>query len=428
VATRVAGDGDDLTRVRRIFDWIVRNIELIPIRSLSGNGFEQAQARPADVLVRGMAAEEFGGYWSERGWLFMALCRQIGIDVGILTYTPQVASVITSAGAADRPPIVWVTAAAIGGKLYLFEQRLGVEIPGPDGTGVATLEEAITVPIVLERLGIPGSYPYPVTGLDIANSASRIGVLIDSSPGYMTPRMRLLEGLLRGENRTTLFRDPFAEADTFAKAVGRTRIGLINLWDLPVYVERALFEDPKFVAATQMSLQFFDSKYPLLQARTAHLRGDLDDAITKYVALRLIKDGVQKDPKKTPIPPEIQRGLDIYSTYFLAQCHMDKGNYKQGEDLFRQLLGMTPDPGAGRYYFYMLRWSALANLGRIAERKGDRAGAILFYTRGMQPYDRHGNLLRATNLIWADPFVEVAPPLPEAPLPPISSEAVPEPK
>ncbi len=415
VATRVAGEGDDLSKVRRIFDWVVRNVELIPAESLAAPNMRQAQARPADVLVRGMATE-YGGYWSERGWLFMSLCRQIGVDVGILTFMPRI-SPLASPEVANRPPVAWVTAAAIDGKLYLFEQRLGIEIPGPDGTGVATLDEALTNPIVLGRLDLPGSFLYGTTGEEIAASTTRIGVLLDSSPGYFAPRMRLLQGQLRGEYRTILFRDALEQARNFAQALG-PRVGLINLWELPTLVEQSLFTKPEFVAATQMSLQFFRSELPLLLARTAHLRGNLEEAIEKYGTLRFAQGAVMNDADKTPITPEVQTALDVYSTFFLAQCQMDRGKIDEAEFLFRMLVKMTPEPGPGRYYFYMLRWSALSNLGRICEKKGDYAGAIKFYSENIQANERHGNMLKARELIWNDPFREPAPPLAPAPSPP----------
>ena len=46
----------------------------------------QVFARPYDVLLRGMATEA-DGIWAERAWLFMVLCRQIGIDTGLITYS-----------------------------------------------------------------------------------------------------------------------------------------------------------------------------------------------------------------------------------------------------------------------------------------------------------------------------------------------------
>jgi tetratricopeptide (TPR) repeat protein len=421
VAIRVAGEGDDLTRVRRIFDWIVRNVELVPAESLGGPNFRQAEARPIDVLFRGMATE--AGRWSERGWLFMALCRQIGIDVGILTYTPRASIMATSKSAANRPVMPWVCAAVVDGKPYLFDQRIGMEIPGPDGTGVATLEEAINDPEVLARLDFPGLALYGTAAVDLASSSSRIGVLIDSSRGYLSPKMRLLQSYLKGLDRTTLFRDPLEQGANFKAAMG-PRLGLVSLWELPVSVGDRLFTDGAFVAATQMSLQFLDSKYPLLYARTTQLRGDLVEATDKYVALRFAENAVMNNKAKTPIPPDIQRALDFYATYFLAQCHMDRGNVKQAEDLYKKLVDMCPEPGPGRYFYYMFRWGALGNLAKIAEAKGDRAAAATYYLQRYQTNDRHAYMYRARQLIWNNPFDEPVQPLPPAP-PPTAAELKP---
>ncbi len=413
VANRVAGEGDDLTRVRRIFDWMVRNIELVPAESLAGPGLPQAQVRPADVLLRGMATE-YGGFWSERGWLFMSLCRQIGIDVGLLTFTPRQSAMANPATQGARQPIPWICAAIIDHKAYLFDQRIGLEIPGPDGTGVATLEEAISDPVVLGRLDLPGLSSYSTSAADLAGSTSKIGVLIDSSEGYFSPRMRLLQGQLRGDYRTILFRDPAEQATNIATALGK-RVGSIRLWTLPILVSEKLFGDSEFVKATLLPLHFFEGKYPLLYARTAQLRGELTEAIDKYVSLRFAENAVMRDAKKTPIPSEDQKALDVYATYFLAQCHLDQGNTKQAEDLYRQLLALSPEPGPGRYYYYMLRWGALTNLGRICEAKGDRAGAIAYYSAGNNTPQRHGNLFRARNLVWNRPFDDPGTHLPAAP-------------
>jgi Tetratricopeptide repeat len=423
IANRVAGDqGDDLAKVRRIFDWTVRNVVLVPPESLSGNGMRQAQVRPADALFRGMATEN-GGRWSERGWVFMALCRQIGVDVGLLTYTTKPSVLATPAAAAARPASIWICAAVIDGKAYLFDQRIGLEIPSPDGNGVATLEEAITDPNVLARLDLPGISRYVgPTASELAGSSSKIGVLLDSSQGYFAPRMRQLQGMLTAKHRTVLFRDALEQARGFAKAMG-PRLGTIALWDLPVFVENSLFTDGVFVASTQMSLQFFDDKLPLLYARTSQLRGDLSEAIGKYVALRLRNDAVMNDAKKTPIPPEVQRALDFYSTNYLAQCQLDQGKVAQAEDLYRKLVELSPDPGPGRYFYYMLRWNALMNLGRICENKGDRAGAIACYSQDCQTFQRHGNLLRARNLVWNHPFEDPVSPLPSAPPEPTPTPA-----
>src|SRR5262245_18878150 len=148
VATHEAGQGDDLTRVRRVFDWVTRNVLLVPPEYLSTPGvIYQAQARPYDVLVRGRATEADGtwagkkekGYWPERGWVFMVLCRQLGVDVGLVTITPKDQEVHR----------FWAWGALIDGKIYLFDARLGIAIPGPDGRSVATLDQILDGPGLL---------------------------------------------------------------------------------------------------------------------------------------------------------------------------------------------------------------------------------------------------------------------------------------
>ncbi len=86
IATRVAGTGEGIDRVRRVFDWVVRQVQLVPPGALGSARLPHVFARPYDVLLRGMATEA-EGFWAERAWLFMVLCRQIGIDTGLITYT-----------------------------------------------------------------------------------------------------------------------------------------------------------------------------------------------------------------------------------------------------------------------------------------------------------------------------------------------------
>lgn len=421
VAIRVAGEGDDLTRVRRIFDWLVRNVQLVPAESLSGPGIRQAQARPADVLLRGMATEN--GNWSERGWLFMSLCRQINVDAGILTFTPRRAMAMNAANTA-APLVSWIMAVVVDDKPYLFDQRTGLEVPNLDGTGVATLNDVIASPEILERLDLPGQSNLGTTAADLAGSPTKVGVMLDSSIGYLAPRMRLLQGQLRGEYRTILFRDPAEQARHFAKALG-PRYGGSFLWKLPIQVEDLLFSNPEFVSATQAALRFFDPKYPLLFARTAHLRGDLVTATDRYVTLRKAENPLTVDGKEEPISPEIQKALDVYATYFLALIQLDRGNSRSAEDLFRQMLELVPEPGPGRYFYYMLRWGALTNLGRIAEAKGDFPAAVAFYsqaeaTNGFVTPQKHGNLLRARRIVWNNPIGDPTSPLGPAPADPSS--------
>lgn len=413
LTAREAGNGDELTRVRRIFDWIVNHVQLVPAGSLSvpDQRLGQAQARPHDVLLRGMATEDGHG-WSERGWLFISFCRQLGIDAGLLTFTPP----------KGKEPEVWICAVLIDKKAYLFDPRIGMPIPGPGGKGVATLDDAFADPQVLARLDLPGLSRYGTTCADLRGSSTKIGVLIDSSPGYLSPKMQLLQRELVGKDRSLLFRDPAEQRDRFAEALG-DRFGGVQLWDLPIMVETSLFTDPKFVEATLRSLDMFKPELPLLRARVQQLRGDTSEAIEAYVQIRFA-DNLKlqfgdaqiakkaKEAKMDGVPPQVQQALDAYSTYFLGLAHLDQNNPKQAEFFFNETLRLLPRYGPGQPFYTMFRWGAQSNLGRLREARGDTLSATACYTDAVPTPQFHGDLLRARELIWNNPMAPLPPALP----------------
>jgi hypothetical protein len=420
VAARIAGEGDDLTRARRLFDWMVRQVQLVPPQALAPPGMEQAQVRPCDVLVRGMATEANQGFWSERGWLFIALCRQVGIDVGLVTYTPRVPPKMLALRpdqATQGQPVGWVCAAIIDNEAYLFDHRLGIAIPNAAGTGVATLEEAMTNPVILDRLDLPGQSSYSTTRSDLINSTTKVGILYDSSPGYSSPKMRLLQTRLAGKDRTVLFRDPAELNDHFRIALG-DRLSDVKPWELPYIVFMNLFTNGKFVEATQYTLRLFDRQLPLLYARIAHLNGDYAEAARQYIALRYAEGALMRD-KKTVIVPALQRELDVYASYFLGLCLLEQKNLSQAELFFGQTLTKTPAPSQEREYCFMLRWGANTNLGLINVEKGDIALATRYLTQPDVPpaptWQIHGNLWRAREALWNNPMAPIAPDLPPAP-------------
>jgi hypothetical protein len=394
IAARVGGDGDDLTRVRRVFDWMVRQVQLVPPQSLAPPGLSQAQARPYDVLLRGMATEE--GEWAERSWLFMALCRQLGVDVGLILYNRPLRGFRVS-GQEGNPPeryLDWIAAALIDGKAYLFDARIGMPIPSADGKGVATFEEAATNPAILAALDIPALAPYSTTQADLA--ASKIRIKMDSTYGYLSPRMRNLQKNLFGKNRMVLYRDPAEQAAAFAKAFG-PRFEAALLWDLPRFVEQALFTSPQFVQASQFAITLFDAKLPLLPARMGQLRGAVDEAIEKYVSFR--------KPETPEFPPQVQQALDLYATYFLGLAKLDKNDAKGAEFFFNETLRIFPQPGRNQPYFNMYRWGAETNLALLNDAQGNTALAIRYYNEPKPTKQYHGDLLRARDLVWKDPFV-----------------------
>ena len=313
-----------------------------------------------------------------------------------------------------KPAIVWLCAALVGGQAYLFDARIGLPIPGPDGQGVATLNQALADPAILERMNLPGQSPYGTSRASLLASPSRIGILMDSSQGFLSPRMKLLQRDLAGKNRTILYRDPAEQRDHFAQVLG-DRCGEVKLWSIPLYVETELFRKAQFVQSSLQTLRLFSPEFPLVVARIKHLRGDLSGAIQEYVSFRLAKNLPLVNDKKKTIPKEIQDGLDVYATNYLALAQLERNSPGQAECMFLRLLELLPEPGSNQHRYNMLRWGAQANLGRIYEAKGDLRRAIAYYGQLDPTMQYHGNLLRARELIWQDPMAAAPDPLPPAP-------------
>ncbi len=427
IASRVAGTGEDLEKVRRVFDWVVRQIQLVPAGSMRTADLPHVYARPYDILLRGMATEA-EGFWAERAWLFMALCRQLGIDTGLVTYSrsntlkptatkygadSEADSALIGLRSGPKPPVVWICAALIDDKAYLFDARLGLEVPGPDGTGVATLEQALADPAILERMNLPGLLPYGTSRASLLGSPTKIGILIDSSQGYFSPKMRLLERDLSGKDRSILFRDASEQRDHFVRVLG-DRSGGVSLWAMPLEVETRLFTDAQFVASIQSTLFLFRREFPLVYARVKQLRGEIDEAIEDYVKFRFVDKLPLLINKRQLAGKDVRQGLNAYATYYLATAHLERGNLDLARDFFSQTLQLLPAPGPNQPYYNMLRWGANANLGRIYESKKDNARAVAYLTEGDPTAQHVGNLLRARELVWCDPMAEAVS-LPPAP-------------
>lgn len=425
-----AVSGDELARARRLFDWVVEQVVLVPAGSLAapnartaeGQPF-QAQARPYDVLLRGMATET-GGLWAERSWLFLALCRQVGLDAALLQVVVPVkppmklfqSTMVPSPRLMPTPPTtkVFCCGVRVGSSVYLFDARLGVPILSADGQSVATLEQAATDPGVLERLEL-AERPYPVTFADL--SAGKIRVLLDADAGSLAPRMKRLQEQLTGENRMVLYQDPTEVSQGFEQALG-ARFESTRLWSLPLEVEYRLFNDPQFNAASGFGVQIFNPRWPLLAARMEQLRGDLEEAILRYVSFRYAEDLLEADGK-TPIDPRIQHILDMYATHFLALAQLDKGDRKLAKDQFLQTLRFFPEPASGRPPYLMYRWCAKENLARLAAAEGQDALAVRYLTDQEPNYLATGDLLKARDLLWPQPFApedpSAVPSVPAAP-------------
>jgi tetratricopeptide (TPR) repeat protein len=418
IAARVAGPGTILERVRRLFDWTIRHVQLVPPESpipeiLINQGIRPAPTRPYDVIVRGFASEIPGDAWAERSWVFLALCRQIGVDAAMIGYTVEEEVEVEGEGEAEievrERPYYWACAALADGVPYLFDTRLGMEIPGPGGEGVATIEQAAADPTVLDHLDLPDPpIPYPTGSADLA----RVRVFLDSSRGYFAPKMGLLQNDLAGANRMVLYRDPAEQRDAWASALG-DRLEAVELWELPLVVEFRLFTDPTYVQAIQFVNFYFDPQFPMLGARLRQLRGDLADAKQEFTRARFRRNVPQAPEGQDPrLFREIQESIDLMATYYLALAQLDDAMPEQAINLFEQALRLPPQqpPIVRGRPATLLRLGAEANLGMLYDSQGDAGRASYHYSRDNSTPQSHGNLLRANALVFEDPFGPPPPP------------------
>jgi tetratricopeptide (TPR) repeat protein len=217
---------DDLSTAEKLFDWTVRNIQLVEPQP------HAAEKKQVDITPLVLGRHSVGdilmlGYGTglQRSWIFTLLARQQGLDVVLLAVPDP-----------DHPDQFrpWLPALlhknGDGEELYLFDSSLGLPIPGPGGKGIATLAEACDKPAVLDHLDLDESHHYPVK----AAEAKQAVALIEASPDYLARRMKILEMQLAGSERLVLSSSP-VETAARLKKVSRLK-SEPKLWTWPYEV------------------------------------------------------------------------------------------------------------------------------------------------------------------------------------------------
>ena len=171
----------------------------------------------------------------------------------------------------------------------------------------------------------------------------------------------------------------------------------------------------QFVQSSLQTLRLFSPEFPLLVARIKQLRGDLSGAIQDYVSFRLAQNLPLVNDKKKTIPKEIQDGLDVYATNYLALAQLERNNPGQAESMFLRLLELLPEPGPNQHRYHMFRWGLRRTWDGSMKPRATCRRAIAYYGQLDPTMQYHGNLLRARELLWQDPMAAAPDPLPPAP-------------
>ena len=174
-----------------------------------------------------------GTTW-ERAWTYILLLRQRGIDAALLALPEDSSPETKPAKQALKP---WCVGVLIGDKekkVYLFDPKLGLPIPGPAGIAAdklggldvqpATLDQVVAKPELLDQLSLADA-PYWARKAELKRAVA----LLEASPLYLSPRAQRIEARLTGEKRLVLNAEPTQQAAHW-RAAG---VGDVRLWDLP---------------------------------------------------------------------------------------------------------------------------------------------------------------------------------------------------
>jgi hypothetical protein len=205
-----------LDRALAAFHWVVRQVRPINQDPEALLNPDQEQLPPAFTLRRGW------GDPLERALVFLALLQQ---DSGPERLR---GCLLTVPGKAKGSPRLWACGVVVGdeNKVYLFDPRLGLPLPGAGGKGVATLEAAIKDPAVLAQIDAGPDNRYDVK----AEQARAADGLVVFSLSALAPRTRhLQETLLKNSLGARLAADT-ADVDRVREAIKASGGAGASLW------------------------------------------------------------------------------------------------------------------------------------------------------------------------------------------------------
>jgi hypothetical protein len=426
--SQLTGDtAEQLPICSKLFDWTVRNLQLDellpypkkttagptadpnaqdqsgdwppPMRGIPGPGY---QYFPWHVLQYGHADA------LQRARVFILLCRQIGVEAVML-------GIDTKSGR----PTPWLPAVLLDDQLYLFDTQLGLPIPDKQGQGIATLAQVMADPGTLESLDVGTKYKYPVNQKDL----EQVVAMLDTTPEYLSQRMKVLESNLGADWQLVLTTSPTAVKKQLESCEG---LKDTRLWAVPYECvmyqgtyQALLQRDPELSREEYAQHGVFMELSDLARGRRRHLIGEFEStdsdkgAIAWYLASRVTNTSLEgldsAEKARLKLGMKRQKGMSQFewesrlstgkaqlilakqdASYFLGLIHFEKRNYDVASTWFQtRTLEAYPDGP----------WTAGArcNLARCQEALGNYDEARRLYQIDESP-QRHGSLIRARRL------------------------------
>lgn len=406
---------EQLTTALQLFDWTIRNVQLDkthwdsqlpdPETVTADKPQKVVPPPPGSELLAWQSLLMGRGDAANRGRIFLLLARQQGLDAVMLGLASK------TVGGEPRP---WAVGVVLGDEIYLFDPELGLPIPGPDDTGVATLAQLRKDPELLRQLDLDDE-KYPVTADDLQHLVA----LIDATPQALSQRMLLVQEKLADDQKMTLTTKP----SSLARRLRKLGLAESRVWIVPyrafVYDQLRRL-DREANAALSAELAAYDGPLPLFPARMYHLRGVFEaekpnfDAKVLYLECRKPDREIQAIANSSELRkqlmernPHMKEHPELLES-LLKQSQIGAVEAKRQASYWLGLVAYEQeDDGNAEVYLdrHTLQgdpngpWThgAKYNLARIYERAGQDERAIALYVADDSP-QRHGNRIRARRL------------------------------
>jgi tetratricopeptide (TPR) repeat protein len=392
---------DDASVAEQLFDWTIRNIQLVAdgADKIDGSASSDAPSKLEDTAKpegadktesadqakvaepakpRPQSATQIlllgRGTARQRAWIFLLLLRQQGLE-GVMLGIPGDSSQVRE----------WLPALVADKDLYLFDPQLGMPIPGPAGKP-ATLAEVATDDGLLRKLDLSSTRPYPVRSEELKDLVA----YVEASPAYLARRMKLIEAKLSGQNKAVLSASPEQVARHLDR---RPLIKDVRCWTMPY--ELIAFQmqmKPEDREAIGRELVVFQEVPALVRGRALQFKGALDGekgAKAFYLKAHRSNESLAR-AHMHPVQRGVWETAKQDASYWLGTIALEQQNYPVAVDYFsRRTLELHPDgPWTdGAHY----------NLARTYEASGQPERAIDIYQSDSSP-QKHGNRLRARRL------------------------------
>ena len=388
----------DLGTTYEAFDWVVRNVQPEPATEVDGIPYSRRLAWEALLLGRGDDLI--------RARLFILLARQLGIPV-----------VMLASEDADGSAQPWLPAAFLAGQLFLFDMQLGVPIPQSGTDGIATLDQLLDAPELLDQLAEDA--PYRMDTGDL----KALVAMIDAAPTYLSQRMKLVEKALTGDDKMRLTCRPSVLGRELRSQRG---ISNVAIWPFSYDTLRqrlTLRNDIAALQAIQVELAPVSGRRPLARGRLQHIRGQIanqpnqpgakayylqsrpskqqiesmssaEQEITNFLQSRGLPDDAAARARTRELLQVQMRKAKQLASYWLGLLAFEQNQFDVAVDFFENRT-LKPFPDG------VFSDGAAYNLGRSFERWGRSSEDASKFAPAIEAYrskDAPANRIRAARL------------------------------